>query len=150
MDQELNTRIIDRLPYCHPFLFVDKILDVDDKGIIGNYTYREDEGFYKGHFKHKPVTPGVILLETMGQIGCVAFLIYLQKLWETNQHFHPMIAHIEADFQKEVLPNETMTVTGTLVYYRMGILKTSLEMKDPEGEVVARAIGNCKFIFEDK
>ena len=73
----ISTKILEQLPYSKPFLFVDNILEVDKNHIIGDYQYKKDEFFYKGHFKNNPVTPGVILLETMGQIGLVCFSIFL-------------------------------------------------------------------------
>jgi 3-hydroxyacyl-[acyl-carrier-protein] dehydratase len=69
--------IVTYLPYTDPFLFVDEILEVDDEKIVGVYTYKPSLDFYKGHFKDHPVTPGVILIETMAQIGLVCLGIYL-------------------------------------------------------------------------
>ena len=39
--------------YSPPFLFVDELAVIGPNGITGNYTYRKDEYFYKGHFKNK-------------------------------------------------------------------------------------------------
>ena len=47
------------------------------KKLVGAYRFREDEFFYRGHFPGRPITPGVILIETMAQIGVVAFGMYL-------------------------------------------------------------------------
>jgi 3-hydroxyacyl-[acyl-carrier-protein] dehydratase len=71
--------IVTYLPYTDPFLFVDEILEVDDQKIVGVYTYKPSLEFYKGHFKDHPVTPGVILIETMAQIGLVCLGIYLRS-----------------------------------------------------------------------
>ena len=71
--------IISRLPYESPFLFVDELQEADENGIKGSYTFKNDEYFYQGHFKDNPITPGVILIETMAQIGLVSFGIFLVK-----------------------------------------------------------------------
>lgn len=71
--------IVTYLPYTDPFLFVDEILEVDDEKIVGVYSYKPTLDFYKGHFKDHPVTPGVILIETMAQIGLVCLGIYLRS-----------------------------------------------------------------------
>jgi 3-hydroxyacyl-[acyl-carrier-protein] dehydratase len=42
----------------------------------GRSLYDENLDFYKGHFEHHPVTPGVILTETMAQIGFVLVYLY--------------------------------------------------------------------------
>ena len=74
-----QTEIIKNLPYQKPFLFVDELTQFSENGITGNYTYKKNEYFYEGHFKENPVTPGVILTETMAQIGLVCLGIYLVK-----------------------------------------------------------------------
>ena len=67
------------LPYTKPFLFVDEITQISETGVTGNYTFKENEYFYEGHFINNPITPGVILTETMAQIGVVCLGIYLLK-----------------------------------------------------------------------
>jgi len=54
--------ILDFIPHQDPFRFIDKILTVDEESICGEYTYKKDEYFYKGHFPEFPITPGVIPL----------------------------------------------------------------------------------------
>ena len=70
-------QIIQHLPYSKPFLFVNEITQISENGTTGNYTFKEDAYFYKGHFKDNPITPGVILTEVMAQIGVVCLGIYL-------------------------------------------------------------------------
>ena len=69
--------IISKLPYSKPFLFVDEIIHIDENGVEGTYTFDENLDFYKGHFKDNPITPGVILTETMAQIGVVCLGLFL-------------------------------------------------------------------------
>jgi 3-hydroxyacyl-[acyl-carrier-protein] dehydratase len=57
------------LPHREPFLFVDEIVQADEKKIIAKHTFTEKEFFFKGHFPEYPVVPGVILIETMAQSG---------------------------------------------------------------------------------
>ena len=71
--------IISKLPYSKPFLFVDKILEINENGVVGEFTFDENLEFYKGHFKDNPVTPGVILTEVMAQIGLVCLGIFILK-----------------------------------------------------------------------
>jgi len=57
------------LPHREPFLFVDEIVQADEKKIIAKHVFTEKEFFFKGHFPGYPVVPGVILVETMAQSG---------------------------------------------------------------------------------
>ena len=57
------------LPHREPFLFVDEIVQADEKKIIARHVFTENEFFFSGHFPGYPVVPGVILVETMAQAG---------------------------------------------------------------------------------
>ena len=79
---ELSQKIISKLPYGDGFRFVDEITFVNEYRIVGNYTFRADAPYYASHYPHYAVTPGVLLLECMGQIGLVAHLVYIEKKYE--------------------------------------------------------------------
>lgn len=131
--------IIAQLPYSKPFLFVDEILNVDENSITGTYTYKEDLDFYKGHFKGNPVTPGVILTETMAQIGMVCLGIYLLG---NDLKKDTVVAFTSADMQflKPVYPNEKVTVTSQKTFFRFGKLKCEVSMKNEAGIEVCKGI----------
>ncbi|WP_338839538.1 hydroxymyristoyl-ACP dehydratase [Flavobacterium ginsenosidimutans] len=133
------TDIIKQLPYSEPFLFVDELLHADENGVTGTYTFKENLDFYKGHFKNNPVTPGVILTETMAQIGMVCLGIFLlgNELGENT-----VIAFTSADmeFLKPVYPNEKVTVTSEKLFFRFGKLKCNAIMKNEAGQEVCRGV----------
>ncbi|PWB27166.1 3-hydroxyacyl-ACP dehydratase FabZ family protein [Flavobacterium sp. HTF] len=131
--------IITQLPYSEPFLFVDELLQADENGITGTYTFKEDLDFYKGHFKNNPVTPGVILTETMAQIGMVCLGIFLLG---NNLDKNTVVAFTSADmeFLKPVYPNEKVTVISQKIFFRFGKLKCSAVMKNEAGQEVCRGI----------
>ena len=135
----ISQEILSKLPYQYPFLFVDEIVSVDDNGITGTYTYRIDLPFYEGHFKDNPVTPGVILTETMAQIGLVAHGIYILQLANKLQG-NMQVAFTSADvhFYKPVFPEEKVFVKSVKNYFRFNKLKSNVEMTNEQDELVCR------------
>jgi 3-hydroxyacyl-[acyl-carrier-protein] dehydratase len=131
--------IIKNLPYQKPFLFVDELTEISENGISGNYTFKENEFFYEGHFKENPITPGVILTETMAQIGVVCLGIFLLKE-EIYSDKKPQIALTsnEVDFYLPVLPNEKVTVISEKEYFRFNKLKCIVKMMNSKNELVCR------------
>lgn len=127
--------IIARLPYSKPFLFVDEILRIDEDGVEGCYTFDENADFYKGHFKENPVTPGVILTETMAQIGLVCLGLFL--LNDTLKKTTAIaLTSTEIEFMKPVYPNEKVTVVSQKKYFRFGKLKCGVSMRNEKGEEI--------------
>jgi 3-hydroxyacyl-[acyl-carrier-protein] dehydratase len=127
--------IISKLPYSKPFLFVDELLHIDESGVEGIYTFNENLDFYKGHFKDNPITPGVILIEVMAQIGLVCLGIHL-----LNDEFKSTtsiaLTSTDIEFLKPVFPNEKVTVVSEKIYFRFGKLKCKVVMKNELGEEV--------------
>ena len=130
----VSADIIRKLPYGTPFLFVDEILAVDSDSITGSYRFDADAEFYKGHFKEFPVTPGVILTETMAQIGLVCFGIYLIGSKPIKSDI--AMTSAETEFLKPVFPGEKVTVKAEKIYFRFGKLKCSITMHNEKNEIV--------------
>jgi 3-hydroxyacyl-[acyl-carrier-protein] dehydratase len=127
--------IIAKLPYSKPFMFVDELLQINENGVEGTYTFDANLDFYKGHFKDNPVTPGVILTEVMAQIGLVCLGIYLMN--DTfNKNTSIALTSNEIEFLKPVFPNEKVIVISEKIYFRFGKLKCKVLMKNEKGEVV--------------
>ncbi|MNL24210.1 3-hydroxyacyl-[acyl-carrier-protein] dehydratase FabZ [compost metagenome] len=130
--------ILAHLPYTKPFLFVDELEEIDENGVKGSYTFDAGLDFYKGHFKDHPVTPGVILTETMAQIGLVCMGIYLTGNSDTGVPGHVMLTSTAIDFMKPVFPGEKVTVTAQKVYFRFKKLNCTVQMTNAAGEVVCK------------
>ena len=135
-----STKIIKNLPYQKPFLFVDELTEISENGITGNYTFKENEFFYEGHFKNNPITPGVILTETMAQIGLVCLGIFLLKDEILSEDKKPKIALTsnQIDFFLPVLPNEKVIVISEKEYFRFNKLKCKVKMMNEKNELVCR------------
>ncbi len=132
-----NQEIIAKLPYSEPFLFVDELISINENGAVGTFTFDENLDFYKGHFKEKPVTPGVILTEVMAQIGLVCLGIYLLNN-KFSKNTSIALTSTSIDFLKPVFPAEKVTVISEKMYFRFGKLKCKVTMKNEKEEVVCR------------
>lgn len=131
------------LPYQSPFLFVDELQSVDEGGITGSYTFPASSYFYEGHFKNNPVTPGVILTETMAQIGLVAYGIYLLSLTGETVDFTKVqvaLTSTEMNFLRPVYPDEKVEVVSKKEYFRFNKLKCKVEMFNAKKELVCRGM----------
>ncbi|HET7552136.1 MAG TPA: 3-hydroxyacyl-ACP dehydratase FabZ family protein [Gemmatimonadaceae bacterium] len=128
------------VPQQHPFRFIDEITDISEDRIEGRYTFRTDESFYEGHFPGMPLTPGVILLETMAQTGVVALGIYLKALevgLEELPRWRSIFTDAEVEFLDGVLPGEQVICRGEKIFWRRNKLRSKVEMTKADGSVVA-------------
>jgi 3-hydroxyacyl-[acyl-carrier-protein] dehydratase len=134
-----SQKIKSKLPYSKPFLFVDEIVQINENGVEGTYTFDENLDFYKGHFKDNPITPGVILTEVMAQIGLVCLGVFLlDDSFNTTTSI--ALTSTEIEFLKPVFPKEKVTVMSEKVYFRFGKLKCKVKMKNEKGEEVCTGI----------
>ncbi|MDN5290117.1 MAG: hypothetical protein PWQ06_356 [Anaerophaga sp.] len=100
------------LPHRPPFLLVDKIIDLQDKTIVGVKNVTMNEPFFVGHFPDEPVMPGVLQVEAMAQIGGILVLSQVDdpKLYST---YFLKIDNIK--FRKKVIPGDTLVFKLELV-----------------------------------
>lgn len=144
-EKEIIKEVLDLIPQQQPFRFIDDILDADEKNITATYQFRKDEFFYKGHFPSNPITPGVILIETMAQTGVVAMGIYqLLRQGLTVAELKQMTTLFsfadEIEFTGIVYPGEQVIIAGEIIYLRKGNLKTRTRIMRKNGETVCSGV----------
>jgi 3-hydroxyacyl-[acyl-carrier-protein] dehydratase len=110
---------------------------------VGSYRFRADESFYAGHFPGRPVTPGVILVEAMAQVGVVALGLYLAMMAgrEGTGALTTLFTLAEnIEFKGIVRPGERVVTTGEKIYFRRGTLKSRVAMTRENGEEVCSGV----------
>lgn len=133
---EIN-EIMKALPHRYPFLFCDRILELEyGKSVRGIKNVTINEPFFQGHFPNDPIMPGVLILETMAQIG--GFIFY--KSDDVEESLKGKIVKIsEAKFLLPVLPGDILEVTGKLVEHSGNYSQVDLSAK-VDKKVVAKAV----------
>ena len=133
--------VLQLLPFQAPFLFVEELTYISENRSEGYYTFKNDEYFYQGHFKDKPITPGVILTEVMAQIGVVCLGIYLLKK-SFSEIKKPQIALTsnEVDFFLPVKPKERVNVVSEKIYFRFNKLKCNVQLFNQKNELVCKGM----------
>jgi len=108
----MTEEVLQAIPHRPPFLFIDKVVETRPDGIVCSRIFRADEKFYEGHYPNAPLTPGVLLCESVFQ----AAAIYLVKKAESSgdakfANRTPVLCRIEnAKFKGMVFPGDEVVI----------------------------------------
>jgi 3-hydroxyacyl-[acyl-carrier-protein] dehydratase len=143
-------QVLDLVPQQDPFRFIDDIIELDDDHIVGTYRFRPEAYFYRGHFPGNPVTPGVILIESLAQVGIVALGIYLlaQEREADTTKIMTLFTDTDIEFSGIVNPGDRVTITAEKVFYRRLKLRSKAEMKLEDGTIVCSGAVSGMGIFK--
>ena len=100
------------LPHRHPFLLVDKIIELTENYVVGIKNVTFDEQFFAGHFPDNPVMPGVLQIEALAQTGGILALSKVEDPGNWDTYF---IKIENTKFKAKVVPGDTLIMKMELM-----------------------------------
>lgn len=134
--------VLQHLPHRYPFLMIDRVLNcMPGESLTALKNVTINEPFFQGHFPHRPVMPGVMILEAMAQAtGILAF-----RTTETRPSEHLLYYLVGVDnarFKQPVEPGDQLLIEVRCERAMRGLWKFTAEAK-VEGKLVASADLMC-------
>ncbi|MBP9150581.1 MAG: 3-hydroxyacyl-ACP dehydratase FabZ [Rhodoferax sp.] len=116
-------KILKKLPHRYPFLLVDRVLSIEKgKSIRALKNITINEPFFEGHFPHRPVMPGVLMLEALAQAAALLSFDALDAQPTDDMVYY--FAGIEAArFKRPVEPGDQLILEAELLRMKAGIFK---------------------------
>jgi 3-hydroxyacyl-[acyl-carrier-protein] dehydratase len=129
------------IPHRPPFLFVDEIVSVAPGVLVARHTWRKEQAFYEGHYPGAPITPGVLLCESVVQTG--ALLVSLGQSGPDGAKPGegpigvPILAKInDVRFRQSVFPGDTTVMEVKLKEWLAGFGMMAGTMKCGERRIL--------------
>jgi 3-hydroxyacyl-[acyl-carrier-protein] dehydratase len=116
-------KILKQLPHRYPFLLVDRVLEIDKgKSIKALKNVTINEPFFTGHFPHRPVMPGVLMLEALAQAAALLAFDALDTS-PTDDTVYYFAGIDNARFKRPVEPGDQLILEVELLRMKAGIFK---------------------------
>ena len=127
------------LPHRYPFLFVDRVLDIEPgKKITAIKNVSMDEPFFQGHFPGRPIMPGVLMVEAMAQAGGILVSKSRPDTGSDNDNMVYFMSIEKAKFRKPVVPGDQLVLEVEALQTRGKVWKFKGEAK-VDGKVACEA-----------
>ena len=131
-------RIMQMIPHRHPFLMIDKVVDVvANERAIGVKNVSLQENYFRGHFPARPVMPGVLIIEAMAQTAAVLVVYTLGPESEGKLVYFMSVDN--ARFRRPVFPGDRLDVHVTKQRNRGNVWKFEGQAKVGDN-VMAEAV----------
>ncbi|MBU3988223.1 MAG: 3-hydroxyacyl-ACP dehydratase FabZ [Gammaproteobacteria bacterium] len=134
--------ILQHLPHRHPFLLVDRVLDVvPGERITALKNVSMNEPFFPGHYPHHPVMPGVLVIEAMAQAAAILSFKSLGGKPDDKSVYY-FVGIDSARFKRPVSPGDQLILEVSVTANKRGIWKFSAQAK-VDGLIAAEAQLMC-------
>jgi len=134
--------VLEHLPHRYPFLLIDRVSDYKE----GEYLYgfknvSFNEPFFTGHFPHRPVMPGVLILEALAQ--ATGILAYKSTgTVPSDESLYYLVGIDKARFKQPVVPGDQLQLEVKVIKTMRGIWKFDGKAS-VDGKVVCSAELMC-------
>jgi 3-hydroxyacyl-[acyl-carrier-protein] dehydratase len=123
------------IPHRFPFLMIDRIIECKpNEKLVAIKNVSVNEQYFRGHFPHEQIMPGVLIIEAMAQAGSVYF--YFSKNLQGKDLIY-YLAKTEAKFHHPVIPGDQLVIEVT-----------SVKLLPKAGFVKCRALVGEKLVAE--
>jgi len=104
-----DINILDHLPQAYPFVFVDKVLELEaGVRILCQKNLTITESVFQGHFPAIPLFPGVLIIEAMAQSSIILFKESGERKIADDQVF--VLGGVKSNFSHPVFPGDLLLI----------------------------------------
>ena len=128
--------IMQVLPHRYPFLLVDRILEIEEgKRIVGLKNVTINEPFFQGHFPGHPIMPGVLIIESMAQVGG---MLLMRTIADPSSKVVYFLSLDNVKFRRPVKPGDQLRIEMEVLQLR-GMMCKMRGVATVDGQVVTEA-----------
>jgi len=126
--------VTELIPHRPPFLFVDEIVSESADGLVARRTWRADEFFYQGHYPEAPITPGVLLCESVFQTGALFMALQAKAAGAKPGEGVPLMAKVsDVRFRSPIYPGDSTVIEVKKKDVAAGFTMMSGSIKKADG-----------------
>jgi len=130
--------VLKYLPHRYPFILVDKVLEViPHESIVALKNVTINEPFFQGHFPHRPVMPGVLMLEALAQASAI-LAFKSEGTYPTEETLYYFAGADNVKFKRVVEPGDQLRLEVEIVKHKQGVWKVK-GLATVDGEVACTA-----------
>ncbi|WP_437639715.1 3-hydroxyacyl-ACP dehydratase FabZ [Sorangium sp. So ce854] len=137
-------QILSILPHRYPLVMVDRVTEVTaNKSIRGYKCVAYNEPWFQGHFPQRPIMPGVLILESLTQLGGI--LAYASDPFDATSNLMFFLGIDKAKFRHTVTPGDRLDLYVEVLHHRSNVWKLRGEASVDgtlcaEGEMLASIV----------